>query len=117
MDKFASVETAGQGEEGWPCLAFICFPSSGFSAHPCQSLDWDAGLLAARLLSPGCEKDKTERKISWPAGCNASSEPFGTHLFGDRDTPVIRKESRDFLRVNPKSQSSVVCVEQETNLL
>lgn len=115
----------GRGKEGWPCLAFMWFPSSGFSAHPCQTLDWDAGLPTARLLSPGCEKDKTEIKISQPAGCYANSEPFGPNLrFGDRDTPTIRKESRDwgcgcrgFLRVNPKSQSSVGCVEQETNLV
>lgn len=92
MDKFASVETTGQGEGRLAMLTFYMVP---FCRSLCI-LDWDAGLLTARLLSPGCEKGKTEIKISWPVGCYANSEPFGTNLsYGDRDSPTIRKESRD----------------------
>lgn len=58
----------------------------------CQTPDWDAGLLAARLLSldcgTHCEEDKTEIKISRPADCNANSEPLGTGL-GFRHRPVV----------------------------
>lgn len=65
---------------------------SPHTAAACQTPAWDAGLLAARLLSLGCgthrEEDKTEMEISGPAHWDANSEPFGTAP-GFRHRPVV----------------------------
>jgi len=91
---------AGRGKVNHT-LHFHPFPAqdSPHAAAACQTPDWDAGLRAARLLSPDRgthrEEDKTERKISRPAdrnanwSCLAQALDLGTELFS-----AVRKGRR-----------------------